>query len=106
MQDREEFLKQRILEKQNDFEKEQGKRVKITFFILSGVIFLMALMYGGISDGENFLYLLICTPIIAGFVMFISYLILSYIMSGAIRKVETIARLEGELYAIKFNKYE
>lgn len=112
-----ERLEQRILElepliakKDYDFDKEQGKRIKRTFLVLSGVIYLIALYYGlenGINgiDIEDILCFLIVPPFVAGCVMFISSMILLHITNGATQKTETIAKLEGELNALKSEKH-
>jgi uncharacterized membrane protein len=110
---REEKLEQRISEleqliakRDGEFDKEQGKRVKITFFVLSIAIYLIAFMGGAIrGDIKEYLGWLIFAPIMAGIAMFISFLITTYITNGAMKRVETIAKLKGELNTIKFSKY-
>lgn len=106
---KEEKLERLILEKDYAFDKEQGLRIKITFLVLSVCIYLLALFIGvelKIIDMSYCLWFIVIAPLMAGFLMFISWGILDYIISGAMKRVETIAKLEGELNAIKFNKYD
>lgn len=106
---KEEKLERLILEKDYAFDKEQGLRIKRTFLVLSVCIYLLALFIGvelKIIDMSYCLWFIVIAPLMAGFLMFISWGILDYIISGAIKRVETIAKLEGELNAIKFNKYD
>ena len=111
---REERLNQRIAElerqiyvKDDAFDKEQGKRCKRTFLVLSGVIFLSALYFGlelKMIDISYCLMWLVLAPISAGVMMYISLLITLYIYTGATRRVETIAKLKGELNTLKSEK--
>lgn len=110
---KEEKLEQRISEleyliakKDYDFDKEQGKRIRTTFFVLSGAIYLIAFMWDGMNNIKDYLFWLLGAPLIAGFAIFISFMILLHIMNGATNRTETIAKLKGELEAIKFIKYE
>jgi hypothetical protein len=104
MQDREEKLRQRILEMAHTCGDKKWKRVKRTFLVLSGAIYLLVFMYGKeINDIKDFLTILIGVPIASGFIMFIAYAILAYIITGALEEEKAIARLEGELNAIKFS---
>lgn len=117
-------LEQLILEKDYDFDKEQGKRLKRTFFAVCGVIysilFYLSLDNGmnigdiigdinGIEDVKAIFYLLVVltvgVAVLAGLIMLLSYGVLCYVMNGAINRAETIAKLKGELNAIKFSKY-
>lgn len=102
---KEKELRQRIFEMADACDKKKWLRVKRTFFVLSGVIYLMALMYGGISDIKDCLWLLLIAPFAAGFVMFISYGVLFYIIDGAMKDEKDIAKKIGELEAIKLSKY-
>ena len=103
---REEKLEQEILKMADECGNKKWLRIKRTFFVISGAIYLLALMYGGISDVKDCLWLLLIAPITAGFVMFISYGILFYIIGGAMKDEKAIAKKTGELEAIKFSKYE
>lgn len=94
-------LEKLISEKDNAFDEEQWKRCKRTFWGLSGVIYLVAFMCGEISGIWHLMWL-IAAPIMSGFIMFISLGVCYYIMSGAIKRAETLARLKAELYTIKY----
>lgn len=97
-------LEKLISEKDEFFDKEQGKRCTGTFLVLSGAIYLIALKYGEMS-GIWYLLWLIIAPIISGAVLYVSFAIVcNYIMCGAIRRVETLAMLKGELYELKRGK--
>lgn len=103
---REEKLEKQILEMAEKCGDKKWQRVKRTFFVLSGAIYLLAFMYGGVDETKEFLYMLIIAPFAAGFVMFISLMVLLYIISGAMEDEKAIAKKTGELEAIKFSKYE
>ena len=119
-----EELEQQIYIKDNMFDKEQWKRVKRTFFVVCGVIYLLLFWYlleKGITisdlikidvnfkDIETIFYLILSLTFgvgfFAGLIMFISYGVWFYIMNGALKRVETIAKLDGELNAVKSEKY-
>lgn len=99
-------LEQRISEKVNECDKKKWLRGKITFFVLSIAIYILALMADIISGVAELLGWLIISPITAGFVMFISYLVLGYIITGAMEDEKAIAKLIGTLEEVKFNKHE
>jgi hypothetical protein len=102
-------LERQIYEKAYAFDKEQGKRVKRTFFVLSGVIYLLVLYFGLELNKINIAYCLewlVLSPIMAGAIIFISSMVLLHITNGAIYRAETIAKLQGELNAIKNSKHE
>ncbi len=103
---REEKLEQEILKMADECGNKKWMRVKRTFFILCGIIYLVAFIYGGIGDIKEFLWSLVGVPFIAGFIMFISSMVLLYITSGTMEDEKAIAKKIGELNAIKFNKYE
>lgn len=115
-------LEQLIAKKDYEFDKEQGKRLKRTFFVLCGVICAILLYFAleneiNISEISGDINLsavwgllstlglvVLGVAFAAGFIMFVSYGIWFYVMNGALKRVETIAKLKGELYAIKFYK--
>ena len=81
-------------------------RVKRTFFVLSGVVYLLAIYFGlelKTIHIPYYLEWLVLAPIVAGFVMFISYGILYYIIDGQLKEEKAIAKKMGELNAIKFS---
>lgn len=105
-EERIEQLEKLISEKDDFFDKEQGKRCIGTFGVLSGIIYLIALKYGEIS-GIGYLMWLIIAPIISGVVLYVSLAIVcNYIMCGAIRRAEALAMLKGELYELKRGKHD
>ena len=99
-------LEQLISKKDDEFDREQGKRCKRTFFVIWGVLFLSFLIYGRLDNIKDCLMCLAATPVMSGFIMLISYGVWFYVMNGAIRRAETIAELKGKLYAIKLSKYD
>lgn len=106
-----ERLEQEILKMAEKCGDKKWMRVKRTFFIVSGVMYLIELyciLKGGISDIsiEVICGLLFLPPFVAGFIMFISYGVLAYIIDGAMQDEKAIAKKIGELEAIKFSKYE
>ena len=110
-------LEQLISKKDDDFDREQWKRVKRTFFAICGVIYSI-LLYLSLENGinisgidlETIFYLLVVltfgVAFTAGLIMFISFGVTFYIMNGALKRAETIAKLKGELSAIKSSKYD
>lgn len=105
---REEKLRQRISElemqiiaKDHAFEKEQGKRLRRTFFAVCGVLYLLAFLSDILESTKDYFYCLLCVPMIAGWIMFISFGIWFYVMNGTTEKVKTLAKLEAELDTIK-----
>lgn len=106
---REEKLRQQLLEKAYEYGDKKWMRVKRTFFVLSGVIYLpllYAILKGEISGIKDIFYVLVCPPVLAGFIMFIAYGILFYIIDGTMKYEKDLARLQGRLDEIEFNKYE
>lgn len=108
---REEKLEQEILEMADACGDKKWMRVKRTFFILSGVVYsieLYCILKGGINDINIYAIcgLLFAPLFIAGFIMFISSMVLLYIISGAMEDEKAIAKKIGELNGIKFGKYD
>lgn len=108
---KEERLEQEILEMAEKCGDKKWLRVKRTFFILSGVIYLIELycvLKVGISDIniDTICGFLFAPPFVAGFIMFISYGILFYIIDGSMKEEKAIAKKIGELNAIKFSDKE
>ena len=104
---KEERLEQEIYEMAEKCGDKKWLRVKRTFFILSGVIYLIELYFvlkHGISeiDIEVILGFLFIPPFVAGFIMFLSWGILYNIIKGAMEDEKAIAKKIGELNAIKF----
>lgn len=108
--EREKELERLINEKSYDLGEKNWMRIKRTFFIFSGVIYLVVLYIGlefEIIDIKYLLSWLAFSPLLAGFIMFISYFgILHHIITNALEDARNIGRLEGELYAIKRSKHK
>lgn len=98
-------LERLIHEKDDAFDREQGKRVKRTFLVLSGIIYLAAFMSDKTSGIDDYLRWILAAPIMSGLIMFVSYGVWAYVIHGALKRAETIAELKGELIAIKLSKY-
>ena len=104
MKEREEELRRIIQEKVNDCSEKKWMRVKRTFLVLSGAVYLNVLYYG-LDHGEfgikDFLMWLLASPVVAGFIMLISYGVLCYILTDSTEEEKTIARLVGKLEGIE-----
>ena len=112
-------IENQINERDRDLDAEQGKRVKRTFFVLYGVVAFILLgidLKNGINLSNmgviqviqeffcKICLLGMCSGFISMAIMFISYYVLNYIHRGAMHRAETIAKLEGELSALKWYK--
>lgn len=105
---KEERLEREILEMAENCSNKKWLRVKRTFFVLSGIVYLIELycvLKVGISNiSIDAIFGLLFAPlVVAGFIMFISYGILFYIINGSIKEEKAIAKKIGELNAIKFS---
>ena len=100
---REEKLRRQISALEEAYEKRKWMRVKKTFLVLSGVIYLIAFMCNGMNDTKDYITWLLGAPIAAGLVMLISILVLLYIITGGAEEEKIIAKKMGELEAIKFS---
>lgn len=99
---REKELERLIYEKANACSTKKWVRLKRTFFAVSGAIYLLIIYYGLKSDKididiKYLLSWLVASPVMAGFVMLISYGILYYIITGAMEEEKYIAELKGKL---------
>lgn len=110
-------LERQIFIKDNELDKEQGKRLKRTFFVLCGVIYFLIFYFALDSDAisinninfeviENVYYTIVAltfgVAFFAGLIMILSYAVMSYITNGAMRRAETMAKLKTELNTIKY----
>ena len=109
---KEERLNQRIAEleqliemKCDEYSNKKWLRVKRTLFILSGVVYLIVFILDGMNSIQDYLGWLISALTIAGFIMFISYLVMHYITANSMREEIEIAKMIGELNAVKSEKY-
>ena len=101
-----EELRRIIHEKVNTCDENKWVRLKRTFLVLSGVVYLLEIYNGLESDKididiEYLLTWLLAAPMVAGFVMLISYGILHYMTSEALKEEKEIARLIGKLEGIE-----
>lgn len=103
---REEELERRIYLLDKAVDDDKWKRTKTTFFVLSAAIYCIAFMSDRMECLQDFLGWIIIAPILAGVVMFVSVGVTMYMTTGAIQGVEKIAKLQGELDAIRSMKYE
>ena len=106
---REEKLEQEILKMAEECGNKKWLRVKRTFYILCGVLYLIELLCvfdGGINkiNIDIICGLLFIPPFIAGVIMFFSWGILYNIIEGSMKEEKAIAKKIGELNAIKFSK--
>lgn len=102
---REEELRQQISRLKDACEKKKGLRLRNTFLVFSGVVYLAAQYFGEMSNIIDYLCWLVAAPILAGLIMFGATLLLLYITAGASEDEKYIARLEGELMAtMRFNE--
>lgn len=103
---REEELERRIYLLEEASDNKKWERTKRTFFVLSAVVYFIFFITGRMNSLLDFLGWIILAPICAGILMFISAIILIYMVNGAAQENKEIARLKGELYAIQSMKYE
>mgnify|MGYP006988382327 CR=1 FL=1 len=104
MKERAELLRQIISRAKAACDKKKWLRVRNTFFVLSGAIYLAAFAWGEMSNIKDYLIWLVCAPIFAGLIMFGSMVVLLYILKGGMEDEKYIASLEGELNAtVRFN---
>jgi hypothetical protein len=99
-------LEKRILETSNEGKKNKWLRIRLTFFILSGLVYYIALDAEIISGTIGLLGWLIFAPLIAVGVMSIAYLILAYIINGVIKDAFAIGKMVGRKDEIELSKYE
>ena len=99
---REKELERLIYEKTEKSEKKKWVRLKRTYFVLTGVLYLIMLRLIKISDLEDFLSWLVSAPVLAGFILIISYGILCYIITNSMEEEKEIAVLKGKLIERKY----
>ena len=98
-------LEKRIAEMSKEGKENKWLRIRLTFYILSSLVYLIALETDTISKTAMLLGWLIFAPLIAIGVMFISYLILAYILNGVIKDAFAIGKMAGRKDAIELSKY-
>lgn len=101
MQDREEKLRQQIDNFERIAESRKSKRTIKTLAALSAIIYVTAFMSGCMNGILDYLLWIIAAPASAALIMFISALVMLYMISGALSDGKYLARLQGELKAIQ-----
>ena len=108
-QTKEKELEQRIFKMAAELGEKKWLRIKITFFVLCGVIYLIELpvLVNGIGniDIKTVIGLLAIPIVMVGFVMLISLGALSFIFDNAVKERIEIAKLEGRLFEMRYGKY-
>ena len=105
--EREKKLERLIYEKVEACNEKKWVRLKRTFFVLSGSVYLLRL-YNGLDSGktdidiEFLLSWLVASPIVAGFILIISYGILYYMITNSMKEEKEIAELNGKLIERKY----
>jgi hypothetical protein len=103
---REEELERKIYLLEEASDNKKWERTKRTFFVLSAVVYFTFFMSDRMNGLLDFLAGVIIAPICAGFIMFISCLVLLYMETGSVQENKEINLLKGELNAIRAMKYE
>ena len=103
-------LEQKVVDKAYAYGDRKWLRIKRTFFAISGVIYLIELCFalagGTIDITIDVIFGFLFAPLIAaGFIMLISLGVWSYVLDKTVNERIEIAKLEGELNAIKSKKY-
>ena len=98
---REEELRQQIHRLQDINENRKWMRTKKTLFVLSATVYLAAFMTDSMNSIQDYLVWIVCAPVAAVFIMFVSVMVTLYIFSGALSDEKYVARLQGELDAIQ-----
>ena len=109
LEQRIEELEQLISNKAYAYGDKKWLRIKRTFFAICGVIYFLEfclVLKIGISDIniDTICGLLFSPLVVAGFVMFISLGVWTYVLDKTVKERIEIAKLEGELNAIKLSK--
>lgn len=97
-------LEKRISEMCEEGRKNKWLRIRLTFYILSGFVYYIALDAEIISETAGLLVWLIFAPLIAVGVMSLSYVILAYALNGVIKDAFDIGNMVGRKDAIELSK--
>ena len=105
--EREKKLERLIYEKVEACSEKKWVRLKRTFFAVSGAIYLLTIYLGSESDkiDIDIKYLLswfVASPVMAGFVLIISYGILYYMITNSMEEEKEIAELKGKWIERKY----
>ena len=97
-------IEKRILEMSKEGRKNKWLRIRLTFYVLSVVIFYIVSNGDLIKSTIGFLGWLIFAPLVAIGVMAISYVILAYILNGVIKDAFAIGQMAGRKDALELSK--
>ena len=100
--EREKELERLICERADAYSEKKWVRLKRTFFVLSGVVYLVAHYFGEMSNIKEYLEWLVVAPIFAGLILIISYGILYYIITNSMEEEKEIAELKGKYTERKY----
>ena len=105
--EREKHLERLIYEKAEACSEKKWVRLKRTFFALSGGLYLLSIYHGLESDKididiEYLVYGLAVSPVMAGFILIISYGILYYMITNSMEEEKEIAELKGKYTERKY----
>ena len=103
---RKDKLRQQIFDMAKEYDDKKWKRVKRTFCVLSVAIYLLVFMNHGMNCAQDFLLWIPAAPVSAGIVMFVSYMVLFYIINESLKEEKAISKKTGELEAIKLFEAE
>ena len=95
-------LEKRISEMLEEGRKNKWLRIRLTFFVLSGLVYLIALSF--CDSIAKILSWLVFAPLVSIGVMFISYVILAYIINGVLKDAYAIGQMVGRKTAIELSK--
>ena len=97
-------LEKRISELAADCRKNKWVRTKITFSVLSVVVYFIALQGDIINSTAELFGWLIFAPLIAIGIMCVSYAILAYIIDGVKKDIFAIGEMTGRKDALELSK--
>ena len=98
-------LEQRISKMAKEYGENKWSRIKRTFLVLSGGIYLLSIYNGLKNDLIDIEYLLSwlgIAPVMAGFLFLISLGVLYHILDNTVKERIIIAKLEGKLLGMKY----
>lgn len=97
-------LEKRISEMIKDGRKNKWQRIRLSFYVLSPLVYYIALSSGRISEIVGILGWLIIAPLIAIGIMCICYLVLRYTIDGVLKDAFAIGRMVGRKEAVELSK--
>jgi nucleoside permease NupC len=97
-------LEKRISEMIKDGRKNKWQRIRLSFYILSPLVYYIALDGDIINGIAGLLGWLIIAPLIAIGIMCICYLVLGYTIDGVLKDAFAIGRMVGRKEAVELSK--